>query len=267
MRAARGEHSLDYVQVLYAQAHAKHMETEVAAMQNRKADLDGAIAGYRRVIELFDQVSPSSPQAILARFELCICLWREQKFAEEEEELDRLDRDCRQILGENNLYYVNSLGLHSILDFAKGDYPKVLEEVRQPLDFSVANMPANHRNVVQLRGLYGLALTRTGRAAEGEPFLRAAYTEGSKTERFPFQFTFGNVETALGECLFAQGRYAECESLLLTGYDDLKTRLGEKLPMTVAAARRLRELYTAWNKPTEANRFAVQENPPANSSR
>jgi serine/threonine-protein kinase len=267
MRTARGEHSLEYVQVLYTQAHAKHMETEVAAMQNRKADLDGAIAGYRRVIELFDELAPGSTQAIQARVELCICLGREQKWVEEEQELEGLDQERRKTLGDNNSFSVISLGLHSVLDFIKGDYPKVLEEARQPLDFSVANMPANHRNVVQLRGLYGLALTRTGRAAEGEPFLRAAYTEGSKTERFPFQFTFGNVETALGECLFAQGRYAECEPLLLTGYDDLKTRLGEKLPMTMAAARRLRELYTAWNKPTEANRFAVQENPPANSSR
>jgi hypothetical protein len=33
---------------------------------------------------------------------------------------------------------------------------------------------------------------------------------------------------------------------------DLKTRLGEKSPMSVAAARRLRELYTAWNKPDQA---------------
>jgi hypothetical protein len=267
MRTARGEHSLEYVEVLYTQAHAKHMETEVAAMQNRKADLDGAIASYRKVIELFEQLAPGSTQAILARAGLCICLGREQKWAEEEQELEALDQECRKTLGENNAFSVTSLNLHSVLDFIKSDYQKVLEEIRQPLDFSVANLPASHRNVVQLRGLYGLALTRTGRAAEGEPFLRAAYTEGSKTERFPFQFTFGNVETALGECLFAQGRYAECESLLLTGYDDLKTRLGEKVPMTMAAARRLRELYTAWSKPTEAKRFAVQENPPANSSR
>jgi hypothetical protein len=267
MRVARGEHSLDYVEVLYAQARAKHMETEVAAIQNRTADLEGAIAGYRRVIELFDQVSPNSTRTIAARTGLCICLWREQKFAEEEQELERLDQDCRQLLGDNNIFYMNSRILHTIMDFGKSDYPKVLEEAREPLDYSVAALPANHRNVVQLRGIYGLALTRTSRAAEGEPFLRAAYTEGSKTERFPFEFTFGNVETALGECLFAQGRYAEAEPLLLTGYDDLKTRLGERSQMSLAAARRLRELYTAWNKPTEANRFAVQENPRANSSR
>jgi hypothetical protein len=45
----------------------------------------------------------------------------------------------------------------------------------------------------------------------------------------------------------------------LTGYDDLKTCVGEKNPMSMAAARRLRELYTAWNKPAEAARFAQQE--------
>jgi eukaryotic-like serine/threonine-protein kinase len=267
MRVARGEHSLEYVEVLYAQARAKHMETEVAAIQNRPADLEGAIAGYRRVIELFDQVSPNSTRTIAARTGLCICLWREQKLAEEEQELERLDQDCRQLLGDNNIFYMNSRILHTILDFGKRDYPKVVKEAREPLDYSVATLPANHRNVVQMRGLYGLALTRTSRAAEGEPFLRAAYKEGSKIERFSFEFTFGNLETALGECLFAQGRYAEAEPLLLTGYDDLKTRLGEKVPMTLAAARRLRELYIAWNKPTEANRFAEQQNPPTNSSR
>ncbi len=266
MRATRGEHSLPYVQVLYAQAYTKHMETEVAAIQNRKADLDGAIAGYRRVIELFDQLSPTSTQAILARQGLCVCLGREQKFTEEERELNRLDHDCLQTLGENNLYYVTSRTIHSVLDFIKGDYAKVLQEVRQPLDFYAAAEPANNRNLVQTRGLYGVALTRTGRAAEGEPFLRAAYTDGRKTERFPFEFTFGNVETALGECLFAQGRHAEAEPLLLIGYIDLKARLGERSPMSLSAARRLHEFYTAWNKPAEAARFAVQEDPPANSS-
>ena len=175
----------------------------------RPKDLDGAIAGYRRVIELFDQLSPTSTQAILARQGLCVCLGREQKFTEEERELNRLDHDCLQTLGENNLYYVTSRTIHSVLDFIKGDYAKVLQEVRQPLDFYAAAEPANNRNLVQTRGLYGVALTRTGRAAEGEPFLRAAYTDGRKTERFPFEFTFGNVETALGECLFAQGRHAE----------------------------------------------------------
>ncbi len=266
MRAARGEQSLEYVQVLYTQAHAKHMETEVAAMQNREADLDGAIAGYRRVIDLFARVAPNSTQAILARAGLCLCLGRAQKWAEEEQELTRLDLECRKTLGENNAFSITSLILHGVLDFIKGDYQKVIDEVRQPLDFCVATMPAKHRNVVQTRGLYGLALTRTGRAAEGEPFLRAAYSEGRATERFPFQFTFGNVETALGECLLAQDRYAEAEPLLLTGYGDLKTRLGEHHAMSEMCAQRLHELYTAWNKPADAARFAVQQTPSASSS-
>jgi hypothetical protein len=74
--------------------------------------------------------------------------------------------------------------------------------------------------------------------------------------RADYAHTFGNLESALGECLLAQGRYADAEPLLLAGYDDLKIRLGEHHALTDAAARRLYGLYTAWNKPTAAARFA-----------
>ncbi len=255
MRAARGEHSLDYVQALYAQAYLKHMETEAAAVHNQEPDLDGAIAAYRRVIKLYDQLSPHSPQGILARFNLSLCLGREKKFAEAERELDQADRDCQQTLGANNLYYFSNTMLRCVLDFAQGKYAKLLKEVRQPLDFYVAHEPPDHRNVVQARGLYGVALTRTGHASEGEPYLRAAYKDGGKTERFAFVFTFGNVETALGECLLAQQRYAEAEPLLRAGYDDFKVRLGPRQPLTIEAVARLRQLYADWGRPAPAGIF------------
>ena len=74
------------------------------------------------------------------------------------------------------------------------------------------------------------------------------------------------VSAALGECLLDQQRYADAEPLLLVGYAASKKRLGEHDPTTVAAARRLRELYTAWNKPAEAARFAQQETSAASIS-
>ncbi|MGI8435540.1 MAG: hypothetical protein ACR2NX_01335 [Chthoniobacterales bacterium] len=225
-------------------------------MQNRVPDLESAVAAYRNVIALFEKISPHCPQAILARMNLCICVAREGKFAEAARELEEVDAERRLTLGENNLYAVSSAALHSILDFARGDYARVVQEAPVALEFYVAHEPASNRNVVQLRGLYGLALTRTGHAKEGEPYLRAAYRDGQKTERFAFTNTFGNVESALGECLDAQARYAEAEPLLLAGYADLKTRLGESHPLSQAAAARLATMYSAWQKPAEAARFA-----------
>jgi hypothetical protein len=141
-----------------------------------------------------------------------------------------------------------------------------MEDVRHPLEVLTTAALADHTYIVQARGLLGLSLTRTGRAAKGEPFLRAALAEAAKIDRQQLEFTFGNAETALGECLLAQGRYAEAEPLLLTGFGDLKTRLGEKHRMSVVAARRLHEMYTAWHKPVEAAHFAAQETSSAASN-
>ena len=67
-------------------------------------------------------------------------------------------------------------------------------------------------NVVQCRAELGLCLTRTGQAAEGEALLRAALMDGAQSDRNDFDHTFGSLETALGECLLAQRRYAEAQN-------------------------------------------------------
>ena len=111
-----------------------------------------------------------------------------------------------------------------------------------------------------------LAMTRDGKAAEAEPMLRESL-KLAKANHLKGTASPGNVSAALGECLLAQKRYAEAEPLLLSGYAALKMHLGEHNSIYVPVARRLHELYTAWNKPAEAARFAVQANPPANPSR
>ena len=112
--------------------------------------------------------------------------------------------------------------------------------------------------LVHCRALLGLCLTRTGQAAEGEPLLRTALADGVQVDRFEFEHTCGNLESALGECLLAQKRYAEAEPLLLTGQDDLDKRLGVQNRLTVHASEQLHNLYTAWNKPDQAARFVIK---------
>ena len=67
-----------------------------------------------------------------------------------------------------------------------------------------AAYPPGYMTRVHSRAHLGRCLTRTGQAAEGEPMLRTALADGAQADRSEFAHTFGNLETALGECLLAQ---------------------------------------------------------------
>ena len=62
--------------------------------------------------------------------------------------------------------------------------------------------------------------------------------------------------------LLGQGKYAEAEPLLLTGYAGMKQRektipaIGK--PRLSEAADRLAALYTAWDKPAEAAKWRAE---------
>ncbi|MBA3830869.1 MAG: protein kinase [Chthoniobacterales bacterium] len=256
LRALRGEGDTDYIHVLVTLGLAR-----MTAGQLEQAEVD-----QRRAIELSDQRAPHGFYAIEPQLGLVSCLLRQQRLPEAEQAVERLETDSLQLEGSESLEYSLARLLRACVDFEQADYAKVIDEVRHPLEAVATAFPTQRGGIVQARGLLGLALTRTGRAAEGEPFLRAALAEGPDVDRQPLEFTFGNPETALGECLTTQGRYAEAEPLLLTGYNDLHARLGEKHPMSVAAAHRLHQMYLAWDKPAEATRFAAGDNPLANPS-
>jgi hypothetical protein len=100
----------------------------------------------------------------------------------------------------------------------------------------------------------GLTLTREGKAAEGEPYLREALAIRKKV--LPQgDFMIPNTASALGECLTAQKRYAEAEPLLIDGYNELKAKLGDQHKRTIEARQRLAKLYDDWDKPDRALLF------------
>ena len=260
MRVVRGEGAVESMRLLSSLGGA---EMAAGYLEQAEADL-------RRTIDFNDHHVPDSSDtndidSIGPRIGLVICLLLQRRLPEAEQVQQRLETDCLKTQGSEGLHYSYALLLRAEIDFVRRDYAKVIEDVRRPLELLTAAALADHTATVRARGILGLSLTRTGRAAEGEAFLRTALADSSKIDRQPLEFTFGNPETALGECLLAQKRYAEAEPLLLTGYDDLKARLGEKHRQSVAATQRLQEMYSAWNKPDKAARFAVAENSRAHS--
>ena len=247
-RAAWGEQDQRFLRVL----------NEMGNIQIAKGDYAAAAPIYRRLIALNDKVQPGGLGSIAPQINLCISLFNLEKFAELEPAVNRLQTDANRLVGEHGLPTAIALAVRGCLEFAKGDYGAAIPPLRQALDILPNNYPPGQTSVVQCRALLGLCLTRTGHAVEGEPLLRQALADGGKVDRVDFAHTVGNLETALGECLLAQNRETEAAPLLIAGYNDLKTRLGDKNPLTVKAASRLRTLHQG---KIDSNKTAVSWHP------
>ncbi len=244
--AAWGEENQNYLDTLVSLGNIKAARRDYLA----------AAAIYGRLITLNDRLDPTGVGSIAPQLNLCIALINLERFAELEPVVKRLESDTRRLYGEDGTYFAMAVAVRGCLDFAQGKDQAAIPCLRQALNTLAVSYPPGQTTVVQARALLGLCLTRTGHAAEGEPLLRQALADGGKVDRADFNHTIGNLETALGECLFAQDRYAEAEPLLLTGYSDLQARLGAKSAQAVNAAERLERLYLAWNKPSRAAQFA-----------
>jgi len=108
-----------------------------------------------------------------------------------------------------------------------------------------------------LTALARLRLTQR-KYAEAESLLREAMN-GSGNQNTQIWDTFDR-QSLLGATLMAQGKYAEAEPLLLSGYEGLQKQspaisVDANLP---EAGQRLVQLYTAWEKPAQADEWRLR---------
>jgi tetratricopeptide (TPR) repeat protein len=222
---------------------------------------------YRQAIAIFRRLHSQTPSFAAVLTGLAYDLILEGKLDEPEGILLEAQKIYRSTVGEQNIPYALTLGTLGWLYFQREDYPKAEAELAPSLAIVRSSLvPKGEQDYLGGTVTLALAMTRDGKAAEAEPMLREGL-KLAKANHLGGTASPENVSAALGECLLDQKRYAEAEPLLLSGYAALKMRLGEHNSVYVPVARRLYELYTAWNKPAEAARFAVQANPPANPSR
>lgn len=64
--------------------------------------------------------------------------------------------------------------------------------------------------------------------------------------------------SAPGECLAAQKKFQDAETLTVGSYEELKASQGEKSLNTIDALNRVIKLYEMWNKPEDAERFRAK---------
>ena len=248
-RAAWGERDPKYLRVL----------NQYATLAAGKRDFARAEGMFRQILSLQEQIAPGSVATLTPQINLCVCLFNQEKLDDCEAALHHLDADVQRLVGDNSYPFAYTLMAHGVLKMRRGENGTAIPYLQRALGPLNATFASDFIVVVQCEAVLGLCLTRDNQTVEGEKWLRTAYDHGGKTDRADFAHTFGNLETALGECLLAQKRYPDAEPLLLTGYDDLEKRLGAQNRLTIEATHRLHDLYLAWNKPTEAARFAGNE--------
>ena len=175
-------------------------------------------------------------------------------YADAETVLRESERVYREVAGDSNSSVAMIQSTLGRLYNAMGEYTRAATEFRKALDLLPRYFPTDHYIPAEAKYGLGLALTRTKRASEGEPFLRDAL--GIRERLRPRQgTTIFMTQTGLGECLGEQQRFAEAEPFLINGLEGLKTTAGAQDSRTIEARKRLADLYKRWGKSDLAAKY------------
>ncbi len=245
---ASGANSAASAAILNQLGVLKRAEGNAATGAEAREDGEAAADFLRRSLAILDRVAPDRPNEVVIRLNLCFVCLDQHQLAEAETQLERVNRDRVRIFGEvENLYAAEALMVADSIKFGRGDFAGVAAEGSKVVDRYAMISPGDDEASSNGRFMLGVSLTRIGRATEGEPLLREALAHHDAADSI-YSYVYGNVETALGDCLFAQKRYTDAEPLLLIGYGELKTHLSAHNTLTVQAAERVNALYLAWHK-------------------
>ena len=230
--------------VMLAMAHERAGEVVVAEPLYRQAiDVGGRVESRYRIY------------LAQAQFLLGSLLINKAAYSEAESLLQKSEITYGEVLGGDGNYSVAVVKANlGWLYFLKGDYAKAEEKDKRAIDLLRQYIGPERPLTASTAVTLGLTLTREGKAAEGEPYLREALAIRKKI--LPQgDISISIAVSALGECLSVQQRYAEAEPLLTDSYNELKSKLGDQEKRTVEARQRLAKLYDAWGKPDQAAQF------------
>ncbi|MBV9217313.1 MAG: serine/threonine protein kinase [Acidobacteria bacterium] len=228
-----GDQSLELVMPLVSLGRAQQLS----------GDLDAAESTLRRALVTASSASTSRAKARLALTQLNLggALLARGKFDE-----------ALSLLREANAYYepqgASYFSFMAALYLATGylsshQYDAAIAAGRRADELAGPARMTETPDYALVLNAVGLSLTRTKRAAEGEPYLRRSLEKGAVTfnaDNLYFLLIQGN----LGECLTELGRASEAEPLLTQSYDGLKKTRGEKDALTEMARTRLERVHS-----------------------
>jgi serine/threonine protein kinase len=144
---------------------------------------------------------------------------------------------------------------------AAGKHPEALRLGQELLALQRRELPADDPALAEALATLGRCLLHAQQPAEAEPLLRECLAIRQKKQAD--LWTTFQALSLLGGSLVGQQKYAEAEPLLGQGYEGLKQRQAKipgngKVHLT-EALERLVQLYDAWGKPGEAEKWRKQQ--------
>lgn len=211
-------------------------------------DLTGAETTYRQSVEIYRQLPARYAVRLgMALSNLGLLLVTKKEYDKGIGFMREADTIFFQKQGESFSTFESKAYL-GIAFFSKLDYAQTIIEGNKAIAMGRNLKLENTPDFITMLEDVGLALTRTGKAKEGESFLREAVK--IKTGLLSKESSGVAVaKGALGECLTALKSYPEAELLLSESYESLKTSQGAESSRTIQAQNRLTKLYGVWKKP------------------
>ncbi len=142
---------------------------------------------------------------------------------------------------------------HALADLyrAQGDYARARELCAKALAIRQSCYAKDdHTEIGSSLFLLGRITLDAGDPLDAESLLRRALEILRKLPEGHWRPAL--CESVLGESLAARGRFSEAEDCLTRGFETLRRRADLPNPDTLAALRRLIDLYDAWEKPDQA---------------
>lgn len=143
----------------------------------------------------------------------------------------------RELFGDDHPELALALNNLASLLRARGDLEAAEATYREAISLAHEIFGAAHSGVLITTTGLALVLIDAGRAEEAATLLRDGLALWSESLAGSWYLAYSG--SVLGGCLTALGRYDEAEPLLVVGYRELRTALGDDAPKTRDARHRL----------------------------
>lgn len=228
----------------------------LAVLLHSAGDYSEAESLYRETLAIRERVlGIDHPHTINSMNNLGAVLRAEGRLDESEDFLTRALALRRTVLGETHPEVAESLEELAMTYQALHRYDEAESLLDESYALRLESLGHDHPLVARSRA----NAARLAHARGDHEPAAAMYVDAIElleASLDPDHWRVARTRSDYASCLTTLSRYAEAEQILLASLGALRVRLGDKHHHTATAARRLNELYVAWDRPTDAAKYS-----------